>query len=220
MITDSVLNTENLFGYDESYEKTIIGTDEAGRGPGAGGVFASAVYFDKNTAKLKKELSGLNDSKKLSPKKREYLYDYVLNETVNATVCVEVEEIEQTNILACSLKAMKLACESVTKSINKSDNILVLVDGNRLIRDFIYPQECIVKGDGKSASIAAASILAKVSRDRYMKELSIEYPQYNWTKNAGYLTKEHLDAIDKYGLTKYHRKSFLKKHFEKQLTLF
>ena len=98
--------------------------------------------------------------------------------------------------------------------------MLVLVDGNRLIRNFEYPQQCVVKGDSKSASIAAASILAKVSRDRYMKELDKEFPQYSWAKNVGYLTKEHLDAIDKYGLTKYHRKSFLRKHFEKQLTLF
>ncbi len=114
---------------------------------------------------------------------------------------------------------MKLACESVIKQI-KQENILVLVDGNKFIREFTYPQEYVIKGDGKSASIAAASILAKVTRDRYMQKLDEEFPQYNWKSNAGYLTKQHLDAIDKYGLTPYHRKSFLKKHFEKQLTLF
>lgn len=208
-----------LFSFDSSFNMPIIGTDEAGRGPAAGGVFASAVYFKNKSKKLIQELSLLNDSKKLTPKKREYLYDIILNETINETVCVEVEDIEKYNILACSLKAMKLACESVITQINK-DDFLVLVDGNKLIRDFVYTQKYIIKGDGTSASIAAASILAKVTRDRYMQELDKEYPMYNWKRNAGYLTKEHLDAIDKYGLTKYHRKSFLRKHFEKQLSLF
>lgn len=212
-------NSKKLFDFDKTFKKTIIGTDEAGRGPGAGGVFASAVYFEKVTPKVIEKLSILNDSKQISPKKREYLYDFVKNESINHTVCIEVEEIEETNILACSLKAMKLACEDVISRIDKKD-ILVIVDGNKLIRNFDYPQEFIIKGDGKSASIAGASILAKVSRDRYMLELDKEFPQYNWKKNAGYMTKEHLEAVDKYGLTKYHRKSFFRKHFEKQLTLF
>lgn len=215
-----VLNkSDKLFEFDKSFERVIVGTDEAGRGPAAGGVFASAVYFDKLTPKLLEELSILNDSKQLSPKKREYLYDFIKNETINETVCVEVEEIEKYNILSCSLRAMKLSCESVITKL-KQEDILVLVDGNRLIRDFSYSQQYVIKGDGKSASIAAASILAKVTRDRYMQELDKEFPQYLWRQNAGYLTKAHLDAIDKYGLTKYHRKSFLKKHFERQLTLF
>lgn len=212
-------NSKSLFEFDTTFDTTIIGTDEAGRGPAAGGVFASAVYFPKINNKILDELSILNDSKKLSAKKREYLYDFILNETINKTICVEVADIEKYNILACSLKAMKLACESVIKEISK-ENLLVLVDGNKLIRDFTYPQKFIIKGDSKSASIAAASILAKVTRDRYMQKLDEEFPQYNWKQNAGYLTKQHLDAIDKFGLTKYHRKSFLKKHFEKQLTLF
>lgn len=215
----NIIESKCLFEFDKSYNQTIIGTDEAGRGPAAGGVFASAVYFPKITPKIMEELSILNDSKQLSAKKRDYLYDIVLNETINETICVEVEDIEKYNILACSLKAMKLACESIIEQIKK-ENILVLVDGNKLIRDFTYPQEFVIKGDGKSASIAAASILAKVTRDRYMQKLDEEFPQYNWKSNAGYLTKQHLDAIDKYGLTPYHRKSFLKKHFEKQLSLF
>ncbi len=212
-------NSGKLFEFDKEFKKIIIGTDEAGRGPAAGGVFASAVYFNNLTPKLLEELSVLNDSKQLSAKKREYLYDFIKNETINETICIEVEEIEKYNILACSLRAMKLACQSVISRIQE-ENILVLVDGNKPIREFSYPQQYVIKGDGKSASIAAASILAKVTRDRYMQELDKEFPQYLWRQNAGYLTKAHLDAIDIYGLTKYHRKSFLKKHFEKQLTLF
>lgn len=211
--------SKNLFEFDKQFKTNIIGTDEAGRGPGAGGVFASAVFFEKVTPKLIEELDVLNDSKQLSSKKREYLYDFIKNESVNETICIEVEEIERFNILNCSLRAMKMACEKVIKRIGKEE-LLVIVDGNKLIRNFEYPQKYIIKGDGKSASIAAASILAKVTRDRYMKELDKEFPQYGWRKNAGYLTKEHLNAVDKYGLTKYHRKSFFKKHFEKQLTLF
>lgn len=212
-------NSKLLFEFDSAFDSLVIGTDEAGRGPAAGGVFASAVYFPDKSDKLISELSLLNDSKKLTAAKREYLYNFIKNETINETVCVEVEDIEKYNILACSLRAMKLACESVISKV-KDKNILVLVDGNKLIREFNYPQKYIIKGDGKSASIAAASILAKVTRDKYMKDLDKEFPMYNWKKNAGYLTKQHLEAIDKYGLTKYHRKSFLRKHFEKQLTLF
>ena len=124
-------NSEARFDFDKSFDKLIIGTDEAGRGPAAGGVFASAVYFDKLTPKLVEELSILNDSKQLSAKKREYLYDFIKNETINETVCIEVEDIEKYNILACSLKAMKLSCESVISRVNKED-ILVLVDGNNV----------------------------------------------------------------------------------------
>lgn len=228
----------NLFEFDKSFNKVIVGTDEAGRGPAAGGVFASAVFI--NDKEIEKDLAKLNDSKKLSKKVREELYDIILNNTVNSTICVEVEEIEKYNILNCSLKAMKLACENVInqlischselvsesyslendKLIDK--NLLTIVDGNKLIRNYTYPQQFIIKGDGKSASIASASILAKVTRDRYMDKLDEEFPQYNWKKNAGYLTKEHQEAILKYGVTKYHRKSFLKKLLNpepKQLSL-
>lgn len=207
--------SETLFIFDKSYNKTIIGTDEAGRGPGAGGVFAAAVHFDKITEGLINDLVILNDSKKLTPKKRDSIFDVIKNNTVNEIICIEVEEIEKINILNSSLKAMNLSCTSVISKIG-ADNILTLVDGNKLIKDYIYPQEFIIKGDSKSASIAGASILAKVSRDRYMEMLHEEFPMYNWKKNAGYLTAEHLNAIDKYGVTKYHRPSFLRKHFEKQ----
>lgn len=210
--------SQPLFDFDKNYNKTIIGTDEAGRGPGAGGVFAAAVYFDKITDGLIADLEILNDSKKLTAKKRDSIFDLIKNNTLNEIICIEVEEIERINILNASLRAMNLACTSVAQKIGER-NILTLIDGNKLIKDYIYPQEFVIKGDSKSASIAAASILAKVSRDRYMERLHDEFPMYNWKKNAGYLTAEHLKAIDEFGTCKYHRQSFLRKHFEKQLTL-
>ena len=211
---------DNLFDFDTK-QGTVIGTDEAGRGPAAGGVFAAAVYFPQINKQLKNELIKLNDSKQLSKKIREALYDTIISNSINHIAFIDVEEIEKINILNSSLKAMKLACESVIKQAKlENNNFITLVDGNRLIKNYNYPQKFVVKGDGQSAAIAAASILAKVERDRYMEKLAQEFPQYCWEKNAGYLTKEHLDAIDKYGITKYHRPSFLEKHFQKQLTLF
>ena len=209
------MSSEILFQFDKNFKTTIIGTDEAGRGPAAGGVFAAAVCFEKVTDALIKDLAILNDSKKLTAKKRNSIYDVIKNSTLNEIVCVEVDEIEKINILNASLKAMNLACSAI---IDNSD-VMVLVDGNKLIKNFKYPQQFVIKGDSKSASIAGASILAKVTRDRYMEQLHEEFPMYNWAKNAGYLTKEHLDAIDKHGLCKYHRPSFLRKHFAKQLSL-
>ncbi len=209
-----------LFEFDKS-NGIVIGTDEAGRGPAAGGVFAACVYFPEVSENLIKDLAKLNDSKKLSAKSRESIYDIILNSSIHSIIDIEVDEIEKINILNASLKGMKLACEEVIKKV-QLDEFITLVDGNKLIKNYTYPQKFIIKGDGKSASIAAASILAKVTRDRYMTKLAEEFPQYGWAKNAGYLTTEHLKAIDTYGLSKYHRPSFLRKHFEKQkqLTLF
>lgn len=199
--------SNDLFEFDKSFEtKFLIGTDEAGRGPAAGGVYAASVHF-KNL-EFENELALLNDSKQLTPKKREELYDIILKETDNSIVCVEVEDIEKYNILNCSLKAMKIACTNILPKDNKES--LTIVDGNKLIKEYKFQQKFIVKGDSKSASIAAASILAKVTRDRYMQKIDKEFPEYNWRKNNGYLTKEHIEAIKKYGITKYHRKSFLK----------
>ena len=213
-------SNHNLFEFDKQQPcKILIGTDEAGRGPAAGGVFASAVFI--NNKDIEKDLGKLNDSKKLRPNVRDELYDVILNNTINSTVCVEVEEIENTNILACSLKAMKLACENVISQLTTHNSLLTIVDGNQLIRNYDYPQKCVKKGDATSASIAAASILAKVTRDRYMEKLDKEYPQYNWKENAGYLTKEHSEAILKYGITPIHRKKFLRNLLSenKQLSL-
>lgn len=226
-----------LFTFDLNQKRVVIGTDEAGRGCGAGGVFASAVCFNKRSQELVEQLEDLNDSKKLSPKKREALYDIIKENTVNSTVCIEVDEIERINILNASLKAMRMACENVinqlypipeekdkliARNMLSRSEIMILIDGNKRIWDFDYSQRYVVKGDARSASIAAASILAKVSRDRYMLRLDTEFPQYNWKDNAGYLTKEHLALIDKYGMCKYHRPSYLQKHFAKQeqLSLF
>lgn len=207
---DKEINTDNLL---------LIGTDEAGRGPGAGDVVAAAVHFKNTDESLIKDLEKLNDSKKLTGKIREELFDIILENSINAIVFGSVEEIEKTNILKTSLNCMKKACLSVISKLN-GGKPTVIADGNKLIPDFDFPQKYIIKGDGKSASIAAASILAKVSRDRYMCKLDEEFPEYLWAKNKGYLTAEHLAAIDKYGTTKYHRKKFLEKHFTKQLSLF
>lgn len=220
-----------LFSFDIEQKRIVIGTDEAGRGCGAGGVFASAVCFNNRSQELMEELTELNDSKKLSAKKRESLFDIIKEKTVNSTICIEVDEIERINILNASLKAMRMACTDVINQLYsiKDDSgspdkneLIILVDGNKKINNFDYSQKYIIKGDATSASIAAASILAKVSRDRYMLKLDEEFPQYKWKDNAGYLTKEHMTLIDKYGLCKYHRPSYLEKHFAKQeqLSLF
>lgn len=219
------IKSKKLFDYDLGLNKLIVGTDEAGRGCGAGGVFAAAVCFNSVSDDLIKRLSILNDSKKLSKKHREEIFYTIKSETINSVVCIDVEEIERINILNASLKAMNIACSNVISQLQhelKDKELQVLVDGNKLIKNFEYPQQFIVKGDATSASIAAASILAKVSRDRYMDRLDEEFPQYKWNENAGYLTKEHMALIDKYGLSPYHRPSYLRKHFakQKQLSLF
>lgn len=201
-----------LFNFDIEEKKNqkinfIIGTDEAGRGPAAGGVWAAAVCFKDN---INEELFlTLNDSKKLTPKKREALYEPIKENSIWSIKAINVEKIEEINILNASLLAMKYAVLDVATKL-QSNSFLTLVDGNKLIKDFNYQQKFIIKGDSKSASIAAASILAKVSRDMYMDKIHNEFPHYDWIKNKGYLTKTHIEAIQKFGTTKYHRLSFLK----------
>ena len=206
------MNIMNLFDFDKeelilSRQKYLIGTDEAGRGPAAGGVWAGAVYLlpDCNKELLKE----LNDSKKLTPKKREALYEVIKENSLWSIKAINVQKIDEINILNAALLGMKYAVSDVINQI-KSKEIQTLIDGNKLIKDFDFSQKYVIKGDSKSASIAAASILAKVSRDRYMDKIHIEYPQYDWIKNKGYLTKKHIEAIKQYGITKYHRPSFLK----------
>ncbi len=175
------------------------GCDEAGRGSLAGPVFAAAVILpDKFYHPL------LNDSKKISSKNRDILFDIITKEAVSYGVAsCSPEEIDKFNILKCSIIAMHRAIEQL-----KTRPRSIIVDGNRFDPYGDIPHECIIKGDSKYASIAAASILAKVSRDRYIKEISKEFPQYLWDKNMAYPTKGHREAIREYGSCKYHRSSF------------
>lgn len=175
------------------------GTDEAGRGCLAGPVTAAAVILPEN---FKNGL--LNDSKQLSEVKRDILRPCIENEAVSFAVAhVSPKEIDEINILNASILAMHRSLDKL-----KTTPKFIIVDGNRFkpYQDIAY--ECIIKGDSKYLSIAAASILAKTHRDEYMKQLHIEFPMYNWAKNKGYPTEEHRQAIKKYGLTPYHRKSF------------
>lgn len=180
--------------------KAVCGVDEAGRGPLAGPVCAAAVI-------LAEEIEGLNDSKKLSEKKREALFDEIKEKALSYSIAfASVEEIEEHNILNATYLAMNRAIEGLNI---KAD--FALIDGNRVPTDIKVPCKTVIKGDALSCSIAAASILAKVTRDRLMLEEDKKYPQYNFKKHKGYGTKEHTDAILKYGVSPIHRPSFLKK---------
>ena len=180
--------------------KFVCGVDEAGRGPLAGPVCAAAVILDE-------EIEGLNDSKKLSEKKREALFDEIKEKALSYSIAfASVEEIEEHNILNATYLAMNRAIEGLNI---KAD--FALIDGNRIPAGITVHCETVVKGDAKSCSIAAASILAKVTRDRLMLEEDKKYPEYNFKKHKGYGTKEHTDAILKYGVSPIHRPSFLKK---------
>jgi ribonuclease HII len=189
--------------------KYLAGVDEAGRGPLAGPVVAAAVIFHKNT-----QIKGINDSKLLSEKQRENLFDKIISKSLAYSVSVvDVSVIDDINILNASLRAMKQAVDKLTL---KPD--LVLVDGNRIFQSDI-PVIPIVKGDTKSFSIAAASILAKVTRDRLMKNLAREFPNYLWESNKGYPTRKHREIIKQIGPSPLHRKTFLKKILSEQQIL-
>ena len=180
----------------------VCGVDEAGRGPLAGPVCAAAVILPEGTV-----IDGLNDSKKLSEKKREILFDVIKEKSIAWSVAfASVEEIEEHNILNATFIAMNPAIEGLSL---KAD--FALIDGNRVPKDIKIPCETVVKGDSKSMSIAAASVLAKVTRDRLMLELDEKYPLYEFKKHKGYGTALHMDLIRKYGPSECHRPSFLKK---------
>ncbi len=182
--------------------KYICGVDEAGRGPLAGPVCAAAVILPEGL-----EIEGLNDSKKLSEKKREALFPIIKEKAIAYSVAfASVEEIDEVNILNATYLAMNRAIEGLQISAD-----FALIDGNRVPTDIKIPCETVIKGDSKSCSIAAASVLAKVTRDRLMLQLDKEYPQYNLKKHKGYGTKEHTDLILQHGVSPIHRKSFLKK---------
>lgn len=184
---------------------SICGVDEAGRGPLAGPVCAAAVILKPNDI-----IEGVNDSKKLSEKKREALYDVIKDRAAAYSIAfASVEEIEELNILNATMLAMKRAVEGLPKAVDYA-----IIDGNKT-PDLSIPCSAIVKGDANSMSIAAASILAKVTRDRLMLEYDKEYPQYMFAKHKGYGTKVHTQAIREYGPCPIHRMSFLKKILSK-----
>lgn len=185
--------------HNEGYA-LVCGVDEAGRGPLCGPVFAAACILPSGLV-----LEGLNDSKKLTPKKRDKLFDLICENAI--TYCIasaSVEEIDELNILEADLLAMRRAIDGLSQ---KAD--FALIDGN-IARDFQIPARAIIGGDAKSPSIAAASILAKVARDRDCLELDAQYPQYGIAKHKGYGTKQHMEALRTYGPSPIHRKQFIR----------
>ena len=194
-----------LKAYDNKYYSegfiNLVGVDEAGRGPLAGPVVAAAVIFKKNTF-----IEGINDSKKIKEKERENLAEKIKQFALDYSYgIVNHIEIDRINILQASLKAMKIAVNKLSGKID-----LILIDGNKsFISDL--QTKTIVKGDAKSFSIAAASILAKVKRDEIMRKAAKDFPEYFWENNKGYGTKKHVEAIKKFGYSNFHRKTFLTK---------
>lgn len=185
--------------YAEGYT-AVCGCDEAGRGPLCGPVVAAAVILPRDC-----EIEGLNDSKKLTEKKREALFDVIKEKAIAYAIAEATPaEIDEINILNASMLAMRRAVEALPHPAD-----FALIDGN-CSRGFTIPTETVVKGDAKSASIAAASILAKVTRDRGCIELDREYPQYGIAKHKGYPTKDHMDAVREHGVAPIYRRSFLK----------
>ena len=183
----------------------VCGCDEAGAGPLAGPVYAAAVILPFGV-----EIPGLNDSKKLTEKKREALFPVVKEFALSwAVACVDAEEFDRTDFLSARMKAMQLAIDALDQKAQ-----FALIDGNRdhgKTAAITTPHRCIIKGDSLSASIAAASILAKVSRDHHMMEMAEQYPEYQFAKHKGYGTKLHYELLREYGPSPIHRKPFLKK---------
>lgn len=193
----SVENEIKAKGY-----KFVCGVDEAGRGPLAGPVCAAAVILPESLI-----IDGLNDSKKLTEKKREALYDVIIEKAVAYSIAfASVEEIEEFNILNATFLAMTRAVEGLDIPAD-----FAIIDGNKIPPELKIPSVSVVKGDSTSFSIAAASVLAKVTRDRLMLKFDEQYPEYNFKKHKGYGTKEHIEAIGKYGACKEHRMSFMRK---------
>lgn len=195
------------FEVENSLKCLVAGVDEAGRGPWAGPVVAGAVVFlDKNVAD--ELLEGLDDSKKLSTKKRDALYLKLFDEESKGRISIgigqaSVEEIDTLNILQATFLAMNRATEALKVVPN-----IAIIDGNQNPKSFCCKTKTVIKGDAKSLSISAASIVAKVYRDKLMSELAKQYPYYAFEKNAGYGTKLHIEGLQKYGITPHHRKSY------------
>lgn len=199
------IDSTALYAFDEEVRARhglLCGVDEAGRGPLCGPVCCAAVILDPQNP-----VEGVNDSKKLSAKRREELYEEITEKALAwQVVFVPPEEIDEKNILWATMDGMARAVAGLEPA-----PAYVLVDGNRYPPAVSQPGETVVKGDANSASIAAASILAKVSRDRYMLELDRRYPQYQLAKHKGYPTKLHYELIEQYGIQPFYRRSFLKK---------
>lgn len=197
-------STEELYAFDAELRREyplLCGVDEAGRGPLAGDVYAAAVILDPDNP-----IEGINDSKKLTEQKRELLFEEICRKAKAYCIAIgTVAEIEEYNILGATMLAMQRAVAGLS---NMPD--YVLVDGNRL-PELNVSAQTVIKGDANSASIAAASILAKVARDRNLRELDVMYPQYGFSKHKGYGTKAHYEAILEHGPSPVHRMSFLKK---------
>ena len=190
-----------MAAFDSSFPKYLAGVDEAGRGPLAGDVFAAAVVLKPGVL-----IDGINDSKKLSAKRREILFDQVIQNCDSYHIArVDADTIDEINILNATFLAMRRALDGLSSAPH-----FALIDGNQ-IRGVDLPYKLVIGGDSKSQSIAAASILAKVSRDRYITELDSLYPQYGFAKHKGYGTKAHMEALANYGLCPIHRRSFCKK---------
>ena len=193
----------DYFYENEAYEQgyaVVCGTDEAGRGPLAGCVYAAAVILPQGLV-----IDGLNDSKKLTEKKSEKLFDIIKEEAVSYGIAYATPaEIDELNILEADLLAMRRAIDGLSV---KAD--FAIIDGN-IARDFQIPAQAVIKGDAVSMSIAAASILAKVARDRICDDLDREYPEYGITKHKGYGTKAHMDALRQHGPSPIHRKKFIR----------
>jgi ribonuclease HII len=190
------------FSFEASYGGLVAGTDEAGRGPWAGPVVAAAVILNRDDLP-----AGLNDSKKLSEVRREALYDVILKKAISVGIAEgSLDDIERLNILHASLDAMARA---VGNLLPQPD--FVLIDGNRAPQ-LTLPHKTLVKGDGRSLSIAAASIIAKVTRDRLMRKLDLDFPEYEWASNKGYGTKAHKNALATHGVTQHHRRRFAPIH--------
>ncbi len=200
-----------LYEFDQAKNMILAGVDEAGRGPLAGPVVAAAVVVEKYVP----DFDMINDSKKLSEKKRELLFDIILANCRVGVGIVSPREIDEVNILNATFSAMRKAIEELELEGVKFSK--VLVDGNHKIRNYAGEQEAVIKGDSKSLSIAAASIIAKVTRDRIMKKYGELYPEYGFEKHKGYGTKQHKEALLKHGQIEVHRKSFLSKILSKTL---
>ena len=197
----------------------VFGLDEAGRGPWCGPVVAACVYWPN--FEIPTELvTQIDDSKKLTPLKRARLYEQIISsDAIYGIGIASSSEIDELNILEATFLAMKRALEQVETN-RQLIPAYALIDGNRLPKNWSCPTKAVIKGDHLSLSIASASILAKVTRDRLMTEMAHLYPQYGWEKNAGYGTKEHIEAIEKYGITPFHRRSYapIKKYLQTHQT--